>query len=61
MNVPKQDEQEKEKAVLQSIFTQLMSANKEVVSTVLRSLIGRLTDEKKVWKSVVIFSKDSLC
>ncbi|XP_059670593.1 mannose-6-phosphate isomerase 1-like [Cornus florida] len=48
LHVNKQDGEEKLKAVLQSIFTQLMSASKDVISKVVPKLIGRLNMENKV-------------
>lgn len=56
LNATENDEEEKQKAVLQSVFTQLMSASKEMISKVLPKLTTRLNLEKKVqWKAFLYF------
>lgn len=47
MHINEQDGEEKAKAILRSIFTQLMSASKVVISEVLSKLISRLNMERK--------------
>ena len=48
LDVSEQDGKEKVKSVLQSIFTQLMSASKEMVSKVITKLKNRLQMESQV-------------
>lgn len=51
MNIKENDGEEKVKAVLKSIFTQLMSANKDAISGMVSKLKTRLNTENKVtWK-----------
>lgn len=48
LDVSEEDGKEKVKSVLQSIFTQLMSANKEMVSKIITKLKIRLQMESQV-------------
>lgn len=48
LSVSEQDGKDKVKSVLQSIFTQLMSASKEMVSQVITKLKNRLQIESQV-------------
>lgn len=48
MNIKENDGEEKVKAVLKSIFTQLMSASKDAVSGVVSKMRNRLNIENKV-------------
>lgn len=51
MNIKENDGEEKVKAVLKSIFTQLMSASKDAVSGMVSKMRNRLNIENKViWK-----------
>lgn len=48
LHINEQDGEEKVKSVLQSIFTQLMSASKEMITKVLSNVKSRLQIESQV-------------
>lgn len=48
LHINEQDGEEKVKSVLQSIFTQLMSASKEMITKVLSNIKSRLQIESQV-------------
>lgn len=53
LNANERDEVEKQKAIFKSIFTQLMSSTKEVISEAIAKLITRLNLKNKVHLSLI--------